>query len=150
MELSDDLRCLFSSRIERRDGTYVVEVPERELSLGDLEEGSVYRVALLGERGDADDDAGANASAESAGGRRRGQEVPTPPVDEGDVREVEIVDIGEQGDGIAKVERGYVVIVPGGEMGDEVTVEITTVMDNYAMGEIVDDDEPEDVEDVHL
>jgi predicted RNA-binding protein with TRAM domain len=147
MELSEDLRCLFSSRIERRDGSYVIEVPERELSLGDLEEGSVYRVALLGERG-TEDRGSAGAGGESRG-QQRGQDVPTPPVEEGDVREVEIVDIGEQGDGIAKVERGYVVIVPGGEMGDVVTIEITTVMDNYAMGEIVEE-EAEDVEDVHL
>jgi len=142
MELSDDLRCLFSGRIERRDGAYVVEVPERELSLGDLEEGGVYRVALLAGRQESEQP--------SADGSNRGDErVPRPPVDEGDVRDVEIVDIGEQGDGIAKVERGYVVIVPGGETGDEVSVEITTVMDNYAIGEIVED-EAEDVEDVRL
>ncbi|MFC6906734.1 TRAM domain-containing protein [Halalkalicoccus tibetensis] len=36
----------------------------------------------------------------------------TPPVTEGNHRTVEIETIGEQGDGIARVERGYVVIVP--------------------------------------
>jgi len=146
MELSEELRCLFSGRIERRDGRYVVEVPERELSLGDLEEGNVYRVALLA---GADGDAG--TGRESGDRRDSDREVPTPPVEEGDVREVEIVDIGEQGDGIAKVERGYVVIVPGGEIGDEETVEITTVMDNYAIGEIAENtEESEDASDVPL
>jgi predicted RNA-binding protein with TRAM domain len=144
MELSDDLRCLFSGRIERRDGAYVVEVPERELSLGDLEEGGIYRVALL-----ADHDAGETDDADGGERDRDRDRVPTPPVEEGDRREVEIVDIGEQGDGIAKVERGYVVIVPGGEIGDEVTVEITTVMDNYAIGEIRED-ASEDVSDVRF
>lgn len=146
MELSEELRCLFSGRIERRDGRYVVEVPERELSLGDLQEGNVYRVALLaGADGNADPDREASTQPD------RDRDVPTPPVEEGDVRDVEIVDIGEQGDGIAKVERGYVVIVPGAEIGDEETVEITTVMDNYAIGEIVDETEgSEDTSDITL
>jgi predicted RNA-binding protein with TRAM domain len=146
MELSEELRCLFSGRIERRDGSYVIEVPERELSLGDLEAGDVYRVALLAGREEPERDAESTNTPSTD--RDGDQRVPTPPVEEGDVRDVEIVDIGEQGDGIAKVERGYVVIVPGGEMGDEVTVEITTVMDNYAIGEIRD--EAEDVKDVRL
>jgi predicted RNA-binding protein with TRAM domain len=146
MELSEELRCLFSGRIERRDGSYVIEVPERELSLGDLEAGDVYRVALLAGREEPERDAESTNTPSTD--RDGDQRVPTPPVEEGDVRDVEIVDIGEQGDGIAKVERGYVVIVPGGEMGDEVTVEITTVMDNYAIGEIRE--KTEDVDDVRL
>jgi predicted RNA-binding protein with TRAM domain len=146
MELSEELRCLFSGRIERRDGSYVIEVPERELSLGDLEAGDVYRVALLAGREEPERDAESTNTPSTD--RDGDQRVPTPPVEEGDVRDVEIVDIGEQGDGIAKVERGYVVIVPGGEMGDEVTVEITTVMDNYAIGEIRE--ATEDVDDVRL
>jgi predicted RNA-binding protein with TRAM domain len=146
MELSEELRCLFSGRIERRDGSYVIEVPERELSLGDLEAGDVYRVALLAGREEPERDAESTNTPSTD--RDGDQRVPTPPVEEGDVRDVEIVDIGEQGDGIAKVERGYVVIVPGGEMGDEVTVEITTVMDNYAIGEIRE--KTGDVDDVRL
>ena len=61
-----------------------------------------------------------------------------PPVDEGEVRNVTIETVGEQGDGIAKVERGYVVIVPGGQPGDEPTVEIDQVRDNVAFASIVD------------
>jgi predicted RNA-binding protein with TRAM domain len=45
---------------------------------------------------------------------------------------------GDQGDGIAKVERGYVVIVPGAEPGDEVTVELATVHENFAIAEAVE------------
>ena len=51
--------------------------------------------------------------------------------------------VGEQGDGIAKVERGYVVIVPGGQPGDEPTVEIDQVRDNVAFASIVDTDSQE-------
>ena len=58
-----------------------------------------------------------------------------PPVSEGDTREVTIENIGSQGDGIARVERGFVVIVPGVDVGDELTVEITDVKDTVAFAE---------------
>lgn len=63
-----------------------------------------------------------------------------PPVDEGEVRDVTIETVGDQGDGIAKVERGYVVIVPGAQPGDEPTVEIEQVQENVAFARIVDSD----------
>jgi predicted RNA-binding protein with TRAM domain len=43
----------------------------------------------------------------------------------------------EQGDGIARVERGYVIIVPDTELNDRVTVKITEVRENLAFGEVV-------------
>ncbi|OYR71246.1 deoxyribonuclease, partial [Halorubrum sp. E3] len=46
---------------------------------------------------------------------------------------------GDQGDGIAKVERGYVVIVPETSVGDRVTVEIQQVRENVAFADVVDD-----------
>jgi len=50
-----------------------------------------------------------------------------PPVDEGEIREVTIESVGDQGDGIAKVERGFVVIVPDALLGDKPTVEVEQV-----------------------
>ncbi|WP_089827999.1 TRAM domain-containing protein [Halogranum amylolyticum] len=61
-----------------------------------------------------------------------------PPVDAGEVREVTIETLGEQGDGIAKVERGDVVIVDGGHPGEVVDVKIQTVRENVAFAEIVE------------
>lgn len=49
--------------------------------------------------------------------------------------------LGSQRDGIAKVERGYVVIVPDGESGDEPTVRIERAKDNVAFATILDHDE---------
>jgi predicted RNA-binding protein with TRAM domain len=63
-----------------------------------------------------------------------------PPVDEGEVRDVTIETTGDQGDGIAKVERGYVVIVPGGQPGDELSVEIEQVKENVAFASIIESD----------
>jgi predicted RNA-binding protein with TRAM domain len=51
---------------------------------------------------------------------------------------------GDQGDGIAKVERGYVVIVPEAETGDEVTVEITHVCANVAFAQVRDEENTSD------
>lgn len=57
------------------------------------------------------------------------------PVDEGDVVEVEIDDLGSKGDGIARVD-GFVIFVPGGEVGETYDVEVTSVGRKFAFAEI--------------
>lgn len=61
-----------------------------------------------------------------------------PPVTEGETRDVVIEDTGEQGDGITRVERGFVVIAPDTEPDEHVEIEITDVRENVAFAEIVD------------
>jgi Predicted RNA-binding protein, contains TRAM domain len=65
------------------------------------------------------------------------QEFEGPPVEEGEQRDVEIEHLGDQGDGIAKVERGYVVIVPETTTRDRVTVEMQQVRENVAFAESI-------------
>ncbi|WP_434523182.1 TRAM domain-containing protein [Halorubrum sp. AS12] len=131
MEISEKLHCLFSDSVEERNGSYVIEVPEQELRLGDLEADETYRVAVLpspttSEINTTDDDS-------------QSEQVPqTPPVEEGEQRTVEIEDIGDQGDGITRVERGFVVIVPDTKQSERVTIEITDVRENVAFAEVVD------------
>ena len=60
---------------------------------------------------------------------------------EGDTRTVTIETTGDQGDGIARIEHGYVVIVPGSVPDDELTVEINVVKENFAIAEIVNSDD---------
>jgi predicted RNA-binding protein with TRAM domain len=55
------------------------------------------------------------------------------------MRYVEVEDLGKQGDGIARVERGYVIIVPGSDVGDRVKIEITDVKSNFAVGNVVEE-----------
>ncbi|SDJ99863.1 Predicted RNA-binding protein, contains TRAM domain [Halovenus aranensis] len=131
MEISDQLRCLYSATVEERDGSYVVEVPEQEIQLGDLQEGETYRVAVL--PSPSNDDA---SDTDTEPERERGP--PKPPVEEGEQRTVEIENLGDQGDGITRVERGFVVIVPDTEQGERVTVEITDVRENVAFAEVVE------------
>lgn len=133
MEIPTELRCLFSAPIEKKASSYVVEIPAQELTRGDLSQGEVYRIAVLAtdtEASDPADDIGREPTQEQ---RTRG-----PPVAEGDRREVEIEDIGEQGDGIARVERGFVIVVPDTEQGDRVTIEIRNVQENVAFGTVVE------------
>ncbi|MFW6320569.1 MAG: 23S rRNA (uridine(2552)-2'-O)-methyltransferase [Halohasta sp.] len=61
----------------------------------------------------------------------------TAPVSEGDELDVEIVDVGSEGDGIAKVDE-FTVFVPDAETGDSLTVRITDVKPKFAFAERVD------------
>lgn len=92
-----------------------------------------YRIVLIPQartQPDSNTDAtekSAQATAES-----------TPPVTEGNHRTIEIETIGEQGDGIARVERGYVIIVPDTDPDERVEIEITSVTDTVAFAEVVE------------
>ncbi|MFB6157816.1 MAG: TRAM domain-containing protein [Haloferacaceae archaeon] len=126
MEISDELLCLFSAEVREEDDRYVLEVPQREVETGSLSPGETYRVALIARR-----------AGEGTREVEKPSDGPQPPVEPGEIRYVEIEDLGKQGDGIARVERGYVIIVPGAEVGERVKIEITEVESNFAYGEIV-------------
>ncbi|TKX40551.1 TRAM domain-containing protein [Halorubrum sp. SD690R] len=138
IEISDSLRSVFSAQIEERDGSYIVDVPASEIEHDALAADETYRVAIL-----ASESSTSQKTQEEQ--PHSGAQEPTPasdgpPVDEGEVRNVTIETTGDQGDGIAKVERGYVVIVPGGQPGDEPSVEIEQVKENVAFASIVEPD----------
>ncbi len=133
MEISDKLLCLFNADVTVRDDSYVVEVPRREVETGTVEPGETYRVALISRETE-------EPEPSDSGTQKQGKPPqPQPPVEEGEIRYVEIEDLGKQGDGIARVERGYVIIVPGAEVGERVKVEITEVKSNFAVGEIIEE-----------
>ncbi|SDM10149.1 Predicted RNA-binding protein, contains TRAM domain [Halogranum gelatinilyticum] len=130
MEISDKLLCLFNAEVREEDDKYLIEVPRREIETGSVETDEIYRVALISRE----------ETTETTERESRSSTEPQPPVEAGELRYVEIEDIGKQGDGIARVERGYVIIVPGAEIGERVKVEITEVKSNFAVGEIIEDD----------
>ncbi|MEF8819486.1 MAG: TRAM domain-containing protein [Haloferacaceae archaeon] len=132
MEISEQLLCLFSAEVRAEGDRYVVEVPRREVETGSIAAGDTYRVALIA--GDGETTASGSADDSAA----RPADEPQPPVEVGEVRYVEIEDIGKQGDGIARVERGYVIIVPGTEVGERVKIEVREVKSNFAVGDVVD------------
>jgi predicted RNA-binding protein with TRAM domain len=144
LEIPESLRSLFTASIEEDDGEYVVRVPESEVENDAVAVGERYRVALVAApppAGESDDTRGRRRREASTRGRDQsggtGERAPTPPVEEGEVRQVTVEAVGDQGDGIAKVERGYVVIVPDARPGDEPTVEIEEVQQNVAFARVV-------------
>ena len=134
MEIPDELVSLFSARVEWRRGSFVVEVPMNEMRYGTIDLDTTYRVALRSTASERSE-----ARRYSPGGRRRGPQIGAkPPVEVGDVLTVEIEDIGEQGDGIARVDGEFVIFVPNTEIGDEETIEVTHVVETYAFGHVID------------
>ena len=135
MELSEDLRCLFTGQVEADGNSYQITVPEREISLGAIEDGETYRVAIMPPESQTEASSTTEAVANDTPHPTQDEE---PPVAVGDTREVEIDSIGDKGDGIARIDRGYVVIVPDTEVGDRATVRIENAQENVAFAEIVD------------
>ncbi len=132
MKISDQLRCLFSGQVEEQDGSYVVEIPKQELDLGEIQEGHSYRVAMLTTPGE---------STEKRQPKREPEKKDRPldpPVAAGETRVVDIESIGDQGDGITRVERGFVVIVPDAEKGERVRIEITDVRETVAFADVIE------------
>jgi len=130
MDGPDPLRCRFTAEIQATEDGYLVEIPPDELGRGTVQPGEIYRVAVLDRPEQA---TGPDRSREPA------PDQPQPPVERGEIRYVEIEDLGKQGDGIARVERGYVIIVPDGAVGDREKIEITEVRPNFAVGEIIEE-----------
>lgn len=128
MDIPNDVLAIFTSRI-KSGGNPGFSIPEQELEIGELEVGEKYRIAVLPP---------AQVTVSSLGKKSEEQLSQEPPVEEGETREVEIEDIGEQEDGITRVERGFVVIVPDTDQGERVTVEIADVSENVAFAEVVE------------
>lgn len=139
MEISDNLLCLFSAQVEEQRDSYVIEIPKQEITKGEIQSNEVYRTAMLSTSTDAkaqEHSTATETETEKETETKGERDTSGPPVDEGELREVDIEDIGEQGDGITRVEHGYVVIIPDTEKGERVTVEITEVQPNVAFGEV--------------
>jgi predicted RNA-binding protein with TRAM domain len=132
MNISDDLLCLFSATVEHQEDSYVLEVPEQEIQNGDLSDDEVYKIALIATSSDETE-----ATRDSVERERPVESESGPPVNEGDIRKVEIEGVGDQGDGVGKIAGGYVVIVPETEPGDTVTAEMEAVRENFAIAEVV-------------
>lgn len=131
MEISDDLLCLFSATVQAEKDSYRIEVPKQEIEFGSIDLDETYRVALLST--EVDTQSAGSVEQDSAVSER-----PEPPVDVGDSQEVEIESLGDKGDGIARVDRGYVLMVPDTEIGERVTVRIEETKENVAFAEVVE------------
>ena len=136
VEIPDSLQSLFTATVEENEDRYYIEIPESEIEHEAAAPGQTYRIAVLPHNSSAEATPQPTVETDSD---VESEDRPEPPVDEGEVRTVTIESVGDQGDGIAKVERGYVVIVPGAEPGEEPTVEIEQVKQNVAFARVVGD-----------
>lgn len=125
MTPSDDLLCMFTGKVKELDGSYYVEIPEQEVEYGNIDVGSAVSLSVSPPQTGTHSNNNHNTSNNSQYNNLE------PPVEQGDLREVEIEDMGDQGDGIARID-GYVVIVPDTEIGDEINVRIKDVNTDYA------------------
>ncbi|MFC7078663.1 TRAM domain-containing protein [Haloarcula halophila] len=137
VEIPERLTSLFSGTVEAENDRFVIEVPKDEIEFDAVEAGQTYRIGVLPHHGEGSSDNESSPETTELAAIDREPGPPSPPVDEGEVRTVTIESIGDQGDGIAKVERGYVVIVPETEPGEEPTVEIERVTQNVAFAAVV-------------
>jgi len=62
-----------------------------------------------------------------------------PPVEVGDQRRIRITEFGDEGDGIGYVD-GFVIVVPGADIGQWVTVTIEVVHESFAIASATDEE----------
>lgn len=108
----------------------VVALPDTD----DLDTGAACTVVVYPPDADVHIDS-SNHVPNPGAGSTSSRSASSPPVSEGDLLDVVIDTLGDEGDGIATVD-GFTVFVPGGEPGDELTVEVTTVKQRYAFATI--------------
>jgi predicted RNA-binding protein with TRAM domain len=129
-KISDDLRLLFEAPIESEEGRYTISIPKELVENGSVSTDNSYRIALLAREADSSQTGVSNASIEDQEDTETYH--PEPPVEVGDVRSVTVDTFGNQGDGLARVDRGFVVVVPDTQPGDQVDVKITEVRETVA------------------
>jgi predicted RNA-binding protein with TRAM domain len=67
----------------------------------------------------------------------RREQMGKSPVTEGQVLKVKIVDVGKQGDGIARID-GLIIFVKGAKVGDELEVKISKIGKTSAFADKVE------------
>lgn len=136
----DQLQTLITTELTPQEGTNHIEVPAELIDQDSVEPGKMYQIAILEPHSthsspSENADSGSNSTSEESVHTSQ-----NPPVQEGDVQTVTIETLGDQGDGIARVERDYVIIVPNTTPNEEVTIEIHTVQSNVAFATVINHD----------
>ncbi|AAV46138.1 putative RNA-binding protein with TRAM domain [Haloarcula quadrata] len=164
MATDSDLHCLFTAPVEEQHDSYVIEIPKQEVELGTLAPETLYRIALFQSAAEApasqseshskqEPQSGSDSRQEPQSSSQSGLQSDSqsdersrepefgpssPPVAEGETRVVEIENIGDKGDGVARIDGGYVVIVSNADVGERLRVEMDQVRENVAFAEIVE------------
>jgi len=133
VEISGDLLCLYTAEIDSSGDTHTLEIPKREVEQGSVRPNKPTRVAIFSTaESNLQPESSSNSQASTRSTHSEG-----PPVDNGDLVDIEIDSLGDKGDGIGRVGPGYVVIVPDTDVGERVNVRITEAKENVAFAEVV-------------
>jgi predicted RNA-binding protein with TRAM domain len=156
MATDSDLHCLFTAPVEEQTDSYVIEIPKQEVELGTLAPETLYRIALFQSAAEAPTPQSQSQSKSEPQSQSQTKPEPqsssrsdeptgerefapsSPPVAEGETRVVEIDNIGDKGDGVARIDGGYVVIVSDADVGERLRVEMDQVRENVAFAEVVE------------
>jgi predicted RNA-binding protein with TRAM domain len=143
MRIPEALQTVFSASPSQDDGDFVIKLPRQEIEAGALDPEDTYRIGIyeLPERGQPQDNNDSSSVSPNGGGPSKAgsgsHESLSPPVEEGEMLMVTIESTGDEGDGIAKTDEGYTVIVPDTNPGDKVEVKVTNVKKQYAFAKVV-------------
>lgn len=140
--IPEELVYFSTHEIQQSDGQYEIQIPETHVDGSPLGESDEYRVAIMqttdtqsssqtASDSDSEKSTVSNRNSSTGGGYE-------PPVSVGEELTVTIDSTGDQGDGIAHVAGGYVVVVEDASVGDELLVHIDSVKQNYSFASIVD------------
>ena len=132
MDIPDALRAVYSARLKEENGRYYLTVPAREIESDTVTANETYKLCMLnpgGHSADHGDDKSTDGSVSTRDD--------SPPVSAGERRTVTIEGIGDKGDGIARIDRGYVLIVPETDVGERVTVEVDQPRDNVGFASVI-------------
>jgi predicted RNA-binding protein with TRAM domain len=132
MDIPDALRTVYSARLNEKNGRYYLTVPAREIESDTLRVDETYKLGILNPVGHSADHAGDKGTDGSASTKDD-----SPPVSAGERRTVTIEGIGDKGDGIARIDRGYVLIVPETDVNERVTVEVDQARDNVGFASVI-------------
>lgn len=148
-EVPDRLLTLYSAEIDTTGDEYTITVPKREVKMGDVDPEAALQVGLFDKEGKSDTDPSPDQEPSKngrSGSNRRQAEVDRrakeydnsgPPVEKGEIVEVEIESLGDKGDGIARVDKGYVIIIPDTDVGEQVSARLNKIKENVGFAEVV-------------
>lgn len=129
---------LYTAEIVEDDGSYYVEIPSGEVENTHLQVGDTVKVGLHNVESESNEVYTEPVEDNNDTQRFTSKQHQTPPVAEDDEVTVTVEDVGKKGDGIARVDGSFVIIVPGARPGDTVDVKVTDVKETFAIGEPVE------------
>jgi len=130
-KISRKLACLYSAMIDTEGDSSTIAVPKRESITPARSNRDPPRALLTSTQSDSET---ATASPTTEAESSPPSSIDQPSVTEDDV---ETETLGDQGDGIAKIDPGYVIIVPETAVDDRVAVRIDTAEANMVSVEII-------------